>query len=72
MDPQQRLLYEVAEQALQDAGYMGNGKRVGCFIGVATGDYAEVRVHVTKLPLTFRTRQTTSKHISLLAHYVLF
>ena len=47
MDPQQRLLLQTAQRALEDAGYVGNATKsfatstFGCYIGAATGDYAE-------------------------------
>ena len=47
MDPQQRLLLQTAQRALEDAGYTPNSTKCndtstfGCFIGAATGDYAE-------------------------------
>ena len=47
MDPQQRLLLQCSYHALEDAGYSPNSTRsfqqetMGCFIGVATGDYAD-------------------------------
>ena len=49
MDPQQRILLHVAHEALENAGYVPdstNGwKReyFGCFIGAATGDWADCR-----------------------------
>ncbi|PVH96863.1 ketoacyl-synt-domain-containing protein [Periconia macrospinosa] len=42
MDPQQRLLLEGSYLALESAGYFTQDEieeNVGCFIGVATGDY---------------------------------
>ena len=47
MDPQQRILLHVAYEALEDAGYVPDSteswKRegFGCFIGAATGDWAD-------------------------------
>lgn len=47
MDPQQRILLHVAQAALDDAGYIADStgsfqrSSMGCFIGVATGDYVE-------------------------------
>lgn len=47
MDPQQRLLLQTAQRALEDAGYIDNAtgsfaaKSFGCYIGAATGDYAD-------------------------------
>lgn len=45
MDPQQRILLEVVQSALEDSGYGPSSSpstrpdSIGCFIGVATGDY---------------------------------
>lgn len=47
MDPQQRILLHTAQSALDDAGYVRDGspsfqrKSMGCYIGVATGDYVD-------------------------------
>lgn len=47
MDPQQRILFQTAQKALDDAGYIGDGSpsfqrgSIGCYIGVATGDYVD-------------------------------
>ena len=47
MDPQQRLLLHTAYEALEDAGYVPNATpsfqqaTFGCYIGVATHDYAQ-------------------------------
>lgn len=46
MDPQQRVLLHVAQAALDDAGYVEDSSpsfqraSTGCYIGLATGDYA--------------------------------
>ncbi|KAF2973312.1 hypothetical protein GQX73_g379 [Xylaria multiplex] len=42
MDPQQRMILQVAYQALESAAFFSQNtsrKDVGCYIGVATGDY---------------------------------
>jgi acyl transferase domain-containing protein len=47
MDPQQRVLLQVAQAALEDAGFVDDStptiqnKSIGCYIGVATGDYTQ-------------------------------
>lgn len=47
MDPQQRILLHVAYEALENAGYVPdstegwNRERFGCFIGAATGEWAD-------------------------------
>ena len=47
MDPQQRILLHAAQEAFEDAGYVGDSTpcsqraTTGCYIGLATGDYAD-------------------------------
>ena len=47
MDPQQRILLHTAQAALDDAGYVQDStpsyqrNSIGCYIGLATGDYSE-------------------------------
>jgi len=47
MDPQQRILLHVAHEALENAGYVPDSTKswkrggFGCFIGAATGDWAD-------------------------------
>lgn len=47
MDPQQRVLLHVAKEALEDAGYVQDSSpsfqraTIGCYIGLATGDYTD-------------------------------
>ena len=47
MDPQQRLLLHTVQSALDDAGYVPDATptfqkaTIGCYIGVATGDYTD-------------------------------
>nr|QTV20414.1 polyketide synthase [Russula virescens] len=46
MDPQMRILLHMAYEALEDSGYVPNASQsfnpdtFGCYVGVATGDYA--------------------------------
>ncbi len=45
LDPQQRLLLEVAWEALEDAGQAADrlaGTPTGVFVGIASGDYAQL------------------------------
>ncbi|KAI0064076.1 ketoacyl-synt-domain-containing protein [Artomyces pyxidatus] len=47
MDPQARVLLHTAYEAMEDAGYVPNAtptfapESIGCYIGVATGDYVQ-------------------------------
>lgn len=47
MDPQQRIILSTTQAALEDAGYVSNSTpsfqraSIGCFVGVATGDYVD-------------------------------
>ncbi|KAL9583818.1 MAG: hypothetical protein Q9212_002491 [Teloschistes hypoglaucus] len=47
MDPQQRILLSTTQRALEDAGYVGDATpsfqkaSMGCYIGLATGDYTD-------------------------------
>ena len=47
MDPQQRILLHTTQAALDDAGYVRDAtpsyqrETIGCWIGVATGDYPD-------------------------------
>ncbi|KAL8701717.1 MAG: hypothetical protein Q9224_000379, partial [Gallowayella concinna] len=47
MDPQQRILLHTSQVALEDAGYVSNATpsfqsaSMGCYIGLATGDYTD-------------------------------
>ena len=47
MDPQQRILLHTAQAALDDAGYVQDStpsfqrSSMGCYIGLATGDYTD-------------------------------
>lgn len=47
MDPQQRLLLHTTQAALDDAGYVQDStpsfqrSSMGCYIGLATGDYTD-------------------------------
>lgn len=65
MDPQQRILLHLAHEALENAGYVPESteswKRegFGCFIGAATGDWADCLreqvdlYHSTGIPVPF-------------------
>ncbi|ORY65436.1 uncharacterized protein BCR38DRAFT_432775 [Pseudomassariella vexata] len=47
MDPQQRILLHAAQEAFEDAGYVADSSpsfqraSMGCYIGLATGDYTD-------------------------------
>lgn len=47
MDPQQRVILSTTQAALEDAGYVGDATpsfqrvSIGCYIGIATGDYTD-------------------------------
>ena len=47
MDPQQRIILSTTQAALDDAGYVGDATHsfqrvsIGCYIGIATGDYTD-------------------------------
>jgi len=47
MDPQQKLVLTTTKKAMENAGYVEDStvtfdrKAVGCYFGVATGDYAD-------------------------------
>ena len=47
MDPQQRILLSTSQKALEDAGFVGDAtpsfqkSSMGCYIGLATGDYTD-------------------------------
>ena len=47
MDPQQRILLHTTQAALDDAGYVKDSTptfqrdSMGCYIGIATGDYTD-------------------------------
>nr|POF15331.1 orsellinic acid synthase [Quercus suber] len=51
MDPQQKVLLHVVKAALEDAGYVPDitssfqRETVGCYVGVATGDYTDNLKH---------------------------
>ncbi len=47
LDPQQRLMLEVSLEAIEDAGLLLSnlrGSQTGVFIGVSTGDYAQLQI----------------------------
>ena len=47
MDPQQRIILSTTQAALEDAGYASDAitsfrrASIGCYIGIATGDYTD-------------------------------
>lgn len=70
IDPQQRLLLETVYEAMESAG-LGIGSMRGtstsCYVGVMTGDYAEV---VTRDPETFSQYMATGTSRALISNRV--
>ncbi|KAK0725838.1 putative Nonribosomal peptide synthetase 14 [Lasiosphaeris hirsuta] len=70
IDPQQRLLLETVYEAMESAG-LGlstlRGSATGCYVGVMTGDFAEV---VTRDPETFSQYMATGTSRALISNRV--
>lgn len=70
MDPQQRLVLETVYEAMEDSGLTltnTRGSPTGCYVGVMTGDYAEV---VTRDPETFSKYMATGTSRALISNRV--
>lgn len=70
IDPQQRMVLETVYEAMEDAGLTLNsmrGSSTGCYVGVMTGDYAEV---VTRDPETFSQYMATGTSRALISNRV--
>ncbi|PNY23690.1 LOW QUALITY PROTEIN: Hybrid Polyketide synthase-nonribosomal peptide synthetase [Tolypocladium capitatum] len=70
IDPQQRLLLETVYEAMESAGLtLGSmrGSHTACYVGVMTGDYAEV---VTRDPESFSQYMATGTSRALISNRV--
>lgn len=73
MDPQQRLILEVAQEALDDAGYANKvaGRYVGVYVGGFTNDSMAVRHNKVSKPF-ITTHTPTSSSYTMLSNRVSF
>lgn len=73
MDPQQRLILEVAQEALDDAGYANKvaGRPVGVYIGGFTNDSMALRHNNISRPF-ITTHTPTSSSYTMLSNRVSF
>ncbi|KAK9772055.1 hypothetical protein SCAR479_11218 [Seiridium cardinale] len=70
IDPQQRLLLETVYEAMESAGLslaLMRGSDTACYVGVMTGDYAEV---VTRDPENFSQYMATGTSRALISNRV--
>ena len=89
MDPQQRILLTTTQRALEDAGYVGDATpsfrkaSMGCYIGLATGDYTEnlrddidvfyspgeINIAPSKSQYKFLTSDTSNRHLESISQW---
>ncbi|MEJ6472785.1 beta-ketoacyl synthase N-terminal-like domain-containing protein [Pseudoalteromonas piscicida] len=53
LDPQRRILFETVYHAIEDAGYIGSGQRIGLYLGNSESEY--FFYHVTGYPELFQS-----------------
>ena len=73
MDPQQRLLLEVSWEALENAGLAAEGlagSRGGVFIGISSGDYANLNGNLTNTEAYYGTGNALSIAANRLSYFL--
>ena len=73
MDPQQRLLLEVSWEALENAGLAADrvaGSRGGIFIGISSGDYANLNGNLTNTEAYYGTGNALSIAANRLSYFL--
>ncbi|MEM9216874.1 MAG: amino acid adenylation domain-containing protein [Cyanobacteria bacterium P01_F01_bin.150] len=72
MDPQQRLLLEVSWEALENAGLAAEelaGRRGGVFIGISSGDYANLNSNLANTKAYYGTGNALSIAANRLSYF---